>query len=136
MTPEHPHHEIINRDPRYHNVDAIPLGGSLEDTQYRVLAAWNDILASIRQQNEQTVGSNKSDYTLVVAHANTLRSLVMHLDNIEANEIEALSIPTAIPFYYDINKSTGEVVSGEDRGDTNGQFRGIYISESAKTKFS
>lgn len=81
----------------------------------------------------------ESQYSLVVAHANTLRALVMHLDDISASDIEGLNIPTAIPFYYDISLKTGRVVdcskaevSSEDR--LGSRFRGIYISDERKKR--
>jgi 2,3-bisphosphoglycerate-dependent phosphoglycerate mutase len=142
MTPEHPHYDIINNDPRYRNVKGIPLGESLEDCQKRVIASWLDIVADVNS-GSGTPSSNDSEYTLVVAHANTLRALVMHLDEIPSEEIESLNIPTAIPFYYDIDKATGKAVSSShdgvlDRHETDkighGLFRGIYISDDRKKR--
>jgi 2,3-bisphosphoglycerate-dependent phosphoglycerate mutase len=135
MTDEHPHHDIINKDHRYRNV-AIPNTESLEDCQKRVIEAWRDI-------TEDCISANKGDspYTLVVAHANSLRALVMYLDDIPADEIENLNIPTGIPFYYDIDKSTSEVLSSNVACDKeslanvgHGKFRGIYISDDRKKR--
>jgi 2,3-bisphosphoglycerate-dependent phosphoglycerate mutase len=152
MTPEHPHYDTITNDPRYRNVKGIPLGESLEDCQKRVVAAWQDIVADVSSgsgSDSDTASSSndsESQYTLVVAHANTLRALVMHLDEIPSNEIESLNIPTAIPFYYDIDKATGKAVSSshdsftdkDDRQETDkighGLFRGIYISDDRKKR--
>lgn len=137
MTAEHPHYDIINNDARYrHLAGDIPLGESLEDCQERVVRAWQSIVEDVSVCTSPT----DSDYSLVVAHANTLRALVMHLDDIPGNEIESLNIPTAIPFYYDIDKQTGKVVSdSHDRpvgADTIGLglFRGIYISDERKKR--
>jgi 2,3-bisphosphoglycerate-dependent phosphoglycerate mutase len=141
MTPEHPHYEIINNDPRYRNLKGIPLGESLEDCQKRVVAAFQDICQEV---STSTNAQSESDYSLIVAHNNTLRALVMHLDDIPVDEIESFSIPTAIPFYYDIDKATGKVVStgiqnaaGEDAADkiaVGSKFRGLYISDERKKK--
>jgi 2,3-bisphosphoglycerate-dependent phosphoglycerate mutase len=141
MTPEHPHYDTINNDPRYRNVKGIPLGESLEDCQKRVVASWQDIVADVNTASS----SSDSEYTLVVAHANTLRALVMHLDEIPSAEIESLNIPTAIPFYYDIDKATGNAVSSshdgfmeKDKHESDkighGLFRGIYISDDRKKR--
>ena len=96
MLPDHPHYEMIQKDPRYGHLTDIPLAESLEDCQVRVVQAWEDILEDIRrgspEQGAQGIAS--SNYSLVVAHANTLRALVMHLDGISADEIEGLNIPT------------------------------------------
>lgn len=140
MHPEHPHFDIINNDPRYLKVPDIPLGESLEDCQKRVIIAWNDIVADFGRDDKDD--HYESDYSLLVAHANTLRALVMHLDSIEVDDIEDLNIPTAIPFYYDIEKTTGKVIShvaGDDAGARfdrigTGKFRGIYISDERKKR--
>jgi len=40
---------------------------------------------------------------LIVAHGNSLRALVKHLDGISDAEIPALSIPTGIPLAYELD---------------------------------
>jgi len=139
MTRDHPHFDAINNDPRYRSMRTdIPLGESLQDCQIRVLGAWKDILAEVRSPSFS--GSVDSDYTLLVAHANTIRALVMHLDDIPAEQIEDLNIPTGIPFYYDIDKVTGKVAQESDAGnptnqdDKAGKFRGAYISDAKKER--
>ena len=133
MTTEHPHYNIIHNDARYKTLDTIPLGESLEDCQKRVIEAWNDIWGEFQMDNAEEV----PNYSLVVAHANTLRALVMHLDDIPSTDIEDLNIPTAIPFYYDICKATGKVLASS-HDDTNmssgGTFRGIYINDERKKR--
>jgi 2,3-bisphosphoglycerate-dependent phosphoglycerate mutase len=139
MTNEHPHYKIINEDPRYVALnEQIPLGESLEDCQHRVVRAWKEILHDFHHS-----ASEESDYTLIVAHANSLRALVMYLDEFETSEIEGLNIPTAIPFYYDIDKTTGKVVAPDtsgnndkagDNSNDNNHFRGTYISDERKKR--
>jgi len=140
MTKDHPHYPIIYQDPRYRNIKGVelPLGESLEDCQYRVIEAWNDIVKELTlDHDQQTLMSSNtfddSDYSMVVAHANSLRALVMHLDSIPSNEIESLNIPTAIPFYYDIDITTGQVATAHDE-DRKGRFRGTYISDDRKKR--
>ena len=72
--------------------DVPPPGGeSLKDTAERVLPYFNNfILPKIMQ------GKN----ILVAAHGNSLRSLVMHLDNLSKEEVIALEIPTGAPIIY------------------------------------
>ncbi len=72
--------------------DVSPPGGeSLKDTAERVLPYFNDfILPKIMQ------GKN----ILVAAHGNSLRSLVMQLDNLSKEEVVALEIPTGAPIIY------------------------------------
>lgn len=138
MTPEHPHYAIINEDVRYKHVPDIPKGESLEDCQKRVIEVWQDTLADVAANHGKD--STNSKYSLVVAHANTLRALVMHLDDIPADEIEGLNIPTAIPFYYDVNPHTGEVLGTPRSAEQDNKiavdrrFSGIYISDERKKR--
>lgn len=136
MTKEHPHYPIIYNDPRYRRIQGIelPLGESLEDCQHRVVQAWTDIMQDLSASEHEQSTYGDSDYSLIVAHANSLRALVMHLDDIPVNEIESLNIPTAIPFFYDICLSTGNVISDSGDGVVSGKFRGTYISDDNKKR--
>jgi len=49
---------------------------------------------------------------LVVAHGNSLRALVKHLDEISDAEIAGLNIPTGIPLVYELDKSFRPVLPG------------------------
>ena len=133
MTEDHPHYDIIYQDPRYRHVAKyvqLPLGESLEDCQFRVLQAWNDVLLDLASTYQN---DDPSSYSFIVAHANSLRALVMHLDTIPVKDIESLNIPTAIPFFYDISTLTGKVISKENVPDS-GTFRGTYISDESKKR--
>lgn len=145
------------------NDSGITKGESLQDCQLRVIDVWeNRIIKDIMQQEERQQQQQKQQewntnhnyndnepasppYSLVVAHANTLRALVMHLDNIPPGKIESVNIPTAIPFFYDIDALTGNVIrhsryaSNED--DTGkmttlqeGVFTGQYITDEMKKR--
>mmetsp|Transcript_86632 Transcript_86632/g.245140 ORF Transcript_86632/g.245140 Transcript_86632/m.245140 type:complete len:266 (+) Transcript_86632:551-1348(+) len=130
MTEEHPHWPLIEGDKRYDGIDC-PKGESLEDTQKRVVEYWNsDILPEICRDD-----GDPDDCVLVVAHANTLRALVMHLDNISAAEIEDVNVPTAIPFYYEIDKDTGAAlrgVGGTGKAGDSAAFTGQYLYDERK----
>ena len=41
---------------------------------------------------------------IVVAHGNSLRSLVKYLDNVSDEEIVGINIPTGIPLVYELDK--------------------------------
>src|SRR5579885_2378476 len=70
-----------------------PGGESLADTAARVLPYWETHLLP-----ELRAGRN----LLVVAHGNSLRALVMHLDRLTPAEVLALEIPTGAPLLYEI----------------------------------
>jgi 2,3-bisphosphoglycerate-dependent phosphoglycerate mutase len=74
--------------------DVQPPGGeSLADTAARVLPYWRDrILPELR------AGKN----VLIGAHGNSLRALVMHLDNLTREQVLELEIPTGVPLLYEM----------------------------------
>ena len=82
--------------------DVPPPGGeSLKDTAERVLPYYER-----RIHPEVLAGKT----ILVAAHGNSLRSLVMHLEQLSKEEILEVNIPTGAPLFYDID-GQGKVVS-------------------------
>jgi 2,3-bisphosphoglycerate-dependent phosphoglycerate mutase len=88
-------HEIVHLWRRSYAV-APPGGESLRDTQARVVPYY-------RMRIEPLVVSGQT--ILVVAHANSLRALVMALDEVPPQEVPDLNIPTGIPRRYLFNGS-------------------------------
>ena len=82
--------------------DVQPPGGeSLADTAARVIPYWRDrILPELR------AGKN----VLIVAHGNSLRALVMHLDGLTREQVLELEIPTGVPLLYEMG-AEGTVVA-------------------------
>jgi 2,3-bisphosphoglycerate-dependent phosphoglycerate mutase len=85
------------KDPRYRdlNKNEVPATECLKDTVARFLPYWHDTIA-------KTIKSGKR--TLIVAHGNSLRALVKHLDNVADNEIVSLNIPTGISLVYELHE--------------------------------
>ncbi|MDH3769492.1 MAG: 2,3-bisphosphoglycerate-dependent phosphoglycerate mutase [Nitrospirota bacterium] len=82
--------------------DVPPPGGeSLKDTAERVIPYYE---SQIRPEllAKKTV--------LVVAHGNSLRSLVMHLEDLSREAVLELNIPTGAPLFYDMD-SNGAVTA-------------------------
>jgi len=72
----------------------MPLSECLKDTVARFLPIWHETIApEIR----------KGKRVLIVAHGNSLRALVMYLDNISEEDIVGLNIPTGIPLVYELD---------------------------------
>ncbi len=71
--------------------DRPPGGESLEDTQVRVLKYFDGVIAP-----ELTAGKN----VLVVAHGNSLRALMMHLEKLSPEAISQIDIATGVPRMY------------------------------------
>lgn len=42
---------------------------------------------------------------MIVSHANTLRTLIKHIDNISDEDIKGMSIPTGIPLLYRLDQN-------------------------------
>jgi 2,3-bisphosphoglycerate-dependent phosphoglycerate mutase len=83
-------------DPRYAELPAevIPRAECLKDVVARLLPYWYDgIVPDLAAR--RTV--------LVVAHGNSLRGLVKHLDGISDGDIAGLNIPTGIPLVYELD---------------------------------
>lgn len=65
---------------------------SLKETAARTIPYYQEKI-------EQSVKDGKN--VLIVAHGNSLRSLVMHLDNLSKAEVLELNIPTGNPLVYE-----------------------------------
>jgi 2,3-bisphosphoglycerate-dependent phosphoglycerate mutase len=77
--------------------DIPPPGGeSLKNTAERVLPYFNSSILPKLLDGENI---------LVAAHGNSLRSLVMQLDNLSKEEVVALEIPTGAPIIYTFDGS-------------------------------
>jgi 2,3-bisphosphoglycerate-dependent phosphoglycerate mutase len=85
------------RDPRYADLkkEEIPLAECLKDTVERFLPYWHDSIVPTLKKRKKA---------LIVAHGNSLRALVMYLDNISKEEIVSLNIPTGIPLVYELDQ--------------------------------
>jgi 2,3-bisphosphoglycerate-dependent phosphoglycerate mutase len=82
--------------------DVRPPGGeSLEDTRNRTLPFFRHrILTHLKQ------GKN----VLIAAHGNSLRSIIMELENISPEDIPNLELGTGVPLVYDLDES-GQVTN-------------------------
>jgi len=75
--------------------DVRPPGGeSLQDTAERVLPYYREWIWPRLA---------KSETLLVVAHGNSLRALVMHLDRLSREDVLELNIPTGAPLLYELD---------------------------------
>ena len=85
-------------DPRYRDLlEVLPRTECLKDVVGRLLPYWYDaIVADLRRE----------PVVLVVAHGNSLRALVKHLDGLTDDEVVALNIPTGIPLLYELDDAT------------------------------
>ena len=101
----HPRH-----DSRYALLapEQLPATECLKDVVERMLPYWYDAIVPDLRRG-QTV--------LVVAHGNSLRALVKHLDGIAEDEIVGLNIPTGIPLVYELDDELRPVGAARYLGD-------------------
>jgi len=92
-------------DPRYAGLppELRPRTECLKDVMARMLPYWYDAVVPDLDHG-LTV--------LIVAHGNSLRALVKHLDGISDAAIAELNIPTGIPLVYDLDDAYRPVVPG------------------------
>jgi 2,3-bisphosphoglycerate-dependent phosphoglycerate mutase len=83
-------------DPRYREVDMkdLPLTESLKDALDRLLPYWFGTIAPAIRSGKRV---------LVVAHGNSLRALIKHLNNLSDQELVDLHIPTGIPQIFELD---------------------------------
>jgi 2,3-bisphosphoglycerate-dependent phosphoglycerate mutase len=92
-------------DPRYASLppEARPKTECLQDVVARMLPYWYDAVVP-----DLNAGQN----VLVVAHGNSLRALVKHLDGVSDAAIAELNIPTGIPLVYELDDAFRPEVPG------------------------
>lgn len=83
-------------DPKYKDLtsEELPLTECLKDTLERVLPYYNNEIKK-HLENKENV--------LVVAHGNSLRSIIKYLENINDKDIMNVEIPTGVPYVYELD---------------------------------
>lgn len=107
LAPDDPRHPSF--DELYADVDPedLPSTEALSDVVDRMLPYWfEEIVPELRAG--KTV--------LIVAHGNSLRALVKHLDDVSEEDIVELNIPTGIPLVYELDDDL-RPISSEYLGD-------------------
>lgn len=91
---------------RYENIskEECPRGESLKDTIKRVLPYWETNISKEIKEGKDVI---------VVAHGNSLRSLIKYLLNIDDVKILDLNLPTGKPLVFEINENL-EIVSAPE----------------------
>jgi 2,3-bisphosphoglycerate-dependent phosphoglycerate mutase len=105
-TPPPPHPPRDPRDPAvdppFKGLSDLPRGESLKDTVARFLPYWEAAIAP------QVRGGKR---VLIVAHGNSLRALVKHIEGVSDEDIPKLNIPTGIPLVYELDSGLRPVGS-------------------------
>ncbi|PKO19905.1 2,3-diphosphoglycerate-dependent phosphoglycerate mutase [candidate division BRC1 bacterium HGW-BRC1-1] len=95
LTPEDERYPGLDR--RYAGLakEDLPLTESLKETVARFIPYWEETISP-------DVKAGKS--VIIVAHGNSLRALVKHLDGMSEKEILELNIPTGVPLVYELDE--------------------------------
>lgn len=85
------------QDPRYQDLpkEVLPLTECLKDTVIRCVPYWQDEIVKNVKRGRQV---------LVVAHGNSIRAIVKHLDQIADDKIVGVNIPNALPLVYELDQ--------------------------------
>jgi 2,3-bisphosphoglycerate-dependent phosphoglycerate mutase len=85
-------------DPRYADVPEgdLPRGESLRDVLERALPYWRETIVPQLRDGRRV---------LIVAHGNSLRALMKHLENISDEAIVEVNLPTGIPRVYRLDEN-------------------------------
>ncbi len=85
-------------DPRYKGLSEseLPVTECLKDTVKRVVPFWEERIVPLIENGKRII---------IVAHGNSLRALVKHLDKIPDDEIVELNIPTGTPLVYELDEN-------------------------------
>jgi len=80
--------KIVKAHPLYKGLEVNPRSESLGDTCDRVIPYWNEDIFPHVMNGEKVI---------VAAHGNSLRALIMHIEQISEDDIVKLEIPTGKP---------------------------------------
>ena len=83
-----------NKDRRYKDIVKLPMGESLHQTKTRVLPFWDETIASHLKVGKKV---------LIVAHGNSLRALIKHIEGLSDEEIMKVEVPTGVPMAYTLS---------------------------------
>lgn len=78
----------------------LPLTENLSETMDRVLPFWNERIVKAMRRNQKVV---------IVAHGNSLRSLVKYIDLLSDEDVSNLEIPTATPLVYELDEGLNRI---------------------------
>jgi 2,3-bisphosphoglycerate-dependent phosphoglycerate mutase len=95
----HPSHDALYADM---DPEDVPATECLADVVERMLPYWHETIVP-----ELQAGLTP----LVVAHGNSLRALVKHLDNVSEEDIVGLNIPTGVPLVYQLDDAMSPISS-------------------------
>ena len=70
------------------------MGECLKDNVERVLPLWNESIAPALKAGKRV---------LLVAHGNSIRSLIKYLDQVSDSDIMEINVPNGVPLVYELD---------------------------------
>lgn len=101
----------MGRMHKYYLPPPAPQTESLFDCQKRVVQCWEESIAPALFEEEDLPYPPDERTVLLVAHANTIRSLMAYFDNVPENKVQNLYIPNSVPILYRFNTDTRQPIS-------------------------
>jgi len=115
MTEDHPHWHRNERKYADLKPEDIPVTESVADCLARTLPLWkNRIIPEIIS------GKN----VMVVAHANSLRGLIKHIDSLSEDDVKKIYVPNAIPLVYKFGPNMKPIKSADSIAPMSATFYG------------
>lgn len=113
-----------------------PLTESLHDCQQRVLDCFHTTIAPALFEEEEkkegltTTSTHPPDHrtVVVVAHSNTIRSLMAYLDAVPEDRVPHLHVPNSVPILYRFDGGTRRTVSTKLQASAGGSHARWLVS--------
>lgn len=96
---------------KYYQPPPAPQTESLADCQKRVVDCWDNSIAPALFEEQNLPMPPDERTILVVAHANTIRSLMAYFDDVPEDKVQNMYIPNSVPILYRFNTDTREPIS-------------------------
>ncbi|KAL3942159.1 MAG: hypothetical protein SGARI_000361 [Bacillariaceae sp.] len=90
----------IDPSNEYYLPPPAPLSESLADCQRRAMDCWDDSIAPALFDEENLPFPPDERTIIVVAHANTIRSLMAYFDDVPEDMVSQLYVPNSVPILY------------------------------------
>ncbi len=92
--PKSEHDHPLQNSERYRGLIRVPNGETFRETAKRVVDCWKDSVSCELDQGRNV---------LVVAHGNSLRGLIAHIERLGAEDIPHLELPTGRSIVYSLD---------------------------------
>mmetsp|Transcript_18344 Transcript_18344/g.52503 ORF Transcript_18344/g.52503 Transcript_18344/m.52503 type:complete len:404 (+) Transcript_18344:70-1281(+) len=118
----------MEQDHEYYLPPPAPLTESLADCQTRVMGCFEDTIAPALFDEEGLPVPPDDRTIIVVAHANTIRSLIAYFDEVPEDQVSQIYVPNSVPILYRFERTTRKPVSTKLQSSHGGSHARWMIS--------